>query len=129
MGKTFEESMSSIAASVKRSAQAAYPGSAFRLGEVKEAGADSLRIACDGLELDNDDLWVNPALMQGYSPKLVGTLTGTCTCGAHTGVATTPVHKDDQTRGETGLKPGDRVVLLVTGDGQSYYVLCKVVKL
>lgn len=129
MSKTFEESMSSIASSMKKTAKQSYPGSAFRLGEVKEAGPADLTISCDGMELNNDDLWVNPALMQGYSPKLVGTLDGTCSCSAGSGVCTTPVAKDDLTRGETGLVKGDRVVLLVSGDGQTYYVLCKVVKL
>ncbi len=127
--KTFEESMASIAGTMRQTAKQSYPGSAFRLGEVLEAGPDSLRISCDGMELDNEDLWVNPALMRDYSPKLVGTLTGTCKCDLHSGTCTTQVCKDDLTRGETGLKKGDRAVLLATGDGQTYYVLCKVVKL
>ena len=70
--KTFEESMASIAGTMRQTAKQSYPGSAFRLGEVLEAGPDSLRISCDGMELDNEDLWVNPALMQDYSPSSWG---------------------------------------------------------
>ena len=76
------------------------------------------------MELTAEDLWINEDLLEGYSPKLVGALPGTCPDGG----TLTPVSADQLTRGEFALKAGDRVVLL-TLDGQDYYLLAKAVRL
>lgn len=100
------------------------PPSQFSIGEVQSAGQwEDVRIACDGLILTAEDLWVAPELLEGYSPKLVGSLPGTCPDGG----TLTPVSADQLTRGELGVKAGDRVVLL-TRDGQDYYLVGRMVK-
>ena len=49
------------------------PPSQFSIGEVQSAGQwEDVRIACDGLTLTAEDVWVAPELLEGYSPKLVG---------------------------------------------------------
>ena len=100
------------------------PTGPFCIGTVLTGGREGLKISCMGMELTADDLWINADLLEGYSPKLVGVLPGTCPDGG----TLTPVSVDQLTRGEFGLKAGDRVVLL-TLDGQDYYLLAKVVKL
>ena len=116
--------------------------------------ASPLVIRANGMELDRDDLLVDPRLLEGWEVpcslqlsltsgsvtldiggksvetslmvgdflisslplyELPGTLSGTL---AATGTLR-------QTKG--ALAPGDRVVLLPDGEGQTYIVLCKVV--
>lgn len=41
------------------------PAGGWLLGRVLQAGEGTLRLACDGLELDQDMLWVNASLVRG----------------------------------------------------------------
>lgn len=95
----------------------------FVIGEVLSAGEDTLSVRAEGLPLSRRDLWVNEALLPGYSPKLTGILPGT---GVH-GLTSTPVTRDQLTRSELAIGVGDRVVLL-TADHQTYYLICKAVR-
>lgn len=75
-------------------------GSAFRIGEILEAGRSKLRISCDGLVLESDDLWFAPGLTYHW-------------------IADT---------GDPGfLRAGERV-LLFSLDDQDYYLISKAVK-
>ena len=98
--------------------------SSFCVGVVTVGTEEGLKIQCNGLELTADQIWTNGAMRGGYSPKRGGTPPGTCPDGG----TITPVTKDQLTRGEFALKAGDRVVLL-TQDEQTYYLICKAVKL
>lgn len=95
----------------------------FVIGEVLSAGEGALSVRAEGLPLAKRDLWVNEALLPGYSPKLAGVLTGSCPDGN----TVTTVSKDQLTRSELALRAGDRVVLLTT-DHQTYYLICKAVR-
>ena len=118
----FEQSAGRIVRSMGTAARRVAPDSPIMLGKVLQA--EPLRLQCNGLTIEQDSILVNEAMKKGYSPKLVGTLTGTCPDGS----TTTPVEKDDLTRGEFALKEGDQVVVM-SPDGQIYYILCKVVAL
>ena len=118
----FEQSAGRIVRSMGAAARRVAPYSPIMLGKVLQA--EPLRLQCNGLTIEQDSILVNEAMKQGYSPKLVGTLTGTCPDGS----TTTPVEKDDLTRSEFALKEGDQVVVM-SPDGQIYYILCKVVAL
>ena len=65
-------------------------------------------------------------MLEGYIPKLIAPdpLPGTCPDGA----TSTPVTKDQLVRGEFALKAGD-IVVVMSPDEQTYYILCKVVSL
>lgn len=95
----------------------------FVVGEVLSAGAGRLKLLADGVPLAEKDLWVNEVLTEGYSPKLIGQLPGSCPDGR----TMTPVMVNQLTRGESDLKAGDRVALL-TADHQTYHLICKVVR-
>lgn len=41
------------------------PAGGWLPGRVLQAGEGTLRLACDGLELDQDMLWVNASLVRG----------------------------------------------------------------
>lgn len=74
--------------------------SAFRLGLVRVAGGGQLCIDCDGLALECDDLWVDPRLNFHWTVD----------------------------HGEAEhLRTGERVLLL-TLDGEDYYLIGKAVK-
>ena len=98
--KSFDESMTDLAASMARAAREAQTGSAFRLGKVRRAGHGVLQVDCDGLLLDREDLWLAPPLSYTWT----------------------------EDNGEYNLlRTGDRVVLL-TQDKQDYYLLARVVR-
>lgn len=119
-----DESVGTLLAAMNAQNQKNQRPSSFCVGVVTVGTEEGLKIQCNGLELTADQIWINEALLVGYSPKLVGTLPGTCPDGG----TITPVTKDQLTRGEFALKAGDRVVLL-TQDEQTYYLICKAVKL
>lgn len=124
MGKTLDESVGALLGAMEAvSGQHQSPVS-FAIGEVKVGTQEGLRVQCGGNLLTEKDIWINEALLVGYSPKLTGTLLGTCPDGE----TVTPVSKDQLKRSEFALKAGDRVVLL-TQDEQAYYLICKVVRL
>lgn len=68
------------------------------LGQVTAIGADTLQVACNGLVLGREDLWVSSNLSW----------------------------KEDD-GGANALRAGDRVVCF-TPDGDSYYIMSKVVR-
>lgn len=120
--EAFEQSAGRIASAMGAAARSVAPSSPIMLGKILQA--QPLRLEANGLTIEPDSILVNETMTKGYSPKLVGTLTGTCPDGR----TTTQVGKDDLARGELALKPGDQVVV-ASPDGQTYYILCKVVSL
>ena len=122
------------------------------LGTVVTAEPGHLVIHANGMDLDEEDLYVNPSLLPEQRPdqvavelsasratldiegknvrtaipvgsgiieqiplwELPGTLTGTLSGSIR--------------RTRTALAPGDQVVLLPDGEGQTYFVLCKAVR-
>ena len=68
------------------------------LGQVTAIGGDTLQVACNGLVLNREDLWVASHLSW-----------------------------EDGNSGPNTIKAGDRVVCF-TPDGDSYYIMCKVVR-
>lgn len=125
MAKTLDESVGAILSVMGAMNQKNQRPSSFCIGQVTAGTEEGLKIQCGGLELTADQIWINEALLTGYSPKLAGTIHGIC---SSPGSTTDEVKKDDLTREEFALKAGDRVVLL-TQDNQTYYLLCKAVKL
>lgn len=74
--------------------------SACRFGQVLEAGRGTLRISCDGLQLELEDIWINPQLSFQW---------------------------DFDNGNVNYLRKGDRVLLL-TLDDQDYYLISKGVR-
>lgn len=102
------------------------PAGGWMLGTVLQEGTGpALRVACNGMTLTGEDLWLPDYLKEGWSPGLAGTLSGTCTEG---GACTVPVEPEQLRRKEGGLKTGDQVVVAVSRDGQDYYIVCKAVR-
>ena len=98
--KTFEENAARIARSMGRAAGRSAPASPFFLGEVREAGNGKLRVNCGGMDLTAGDLYVSAGLDYRWQED--------------NGMANL-------------LRRGDRVVLL-SGDGQAYYLITRVVR-
>ena len=98
--KTFEENVTRIAQSMGKAAGQSTPASPFFLGEVREAGNGKLRVNCGGMDLTAGDLYVSAGL-------------------------------DYQWQEDNGmaylLRRGDRVVLL-SEDGQDYYLIARMVR-
>ena len=78
-------------------------GSAFRIGVILAAGDGALRISCDGLQLEPEDLWLVPGMSYKYA-----------------------IESDDGSD-DGKLRTGDRVLML-SADGQDYYLISKAVK-
>ena len=98
--KTFEENAARIARSMGRAAGRSAPASPFFLGEVREAGNGKLRVNCGGMDLTAGDLYVSTGLDYRWQED--------------NGMANL-------------LRRGDRVVLL-SGDGQDYYLIARMVR-
>ena len=138
--------MAGLGSQVQRPAQ-------FFLGTVLAGSQEGLKVACNGLELDREDIWINETLKRDYTYQvsldgrtgrffqLSGTLSGPVTCpapgcapklGSVTGGGLdsqeASMDKQDLKRLEFALKKGDIVVML-TEDLQTYYLICKVVAL
>ncbi len=96
------------------------------IGTVLDGDEETLKIQCNGQELEREDLWIPPRLLKGYSPKLAGTVQGTCS--SHGGAVTSPVGADVLARSVFGLQAGD-TVLLFSPDQQEYFIIDKVVSL
>ena len=100
----------------------------FVIGQVLTAGEAGLTVRAEGQPLSGRDLWINEALLPGYSPGLSGTLTGTAYLEPSvTAPVEVPVAAGQLTRAASPLQAGDRVVLL-TADHQTYYLICKAVR-
>ena len=81
----------------------AEPGQApggWLFGQVQQAGQGTLRVVCGGLTLDQTELHVPPGLDYAW---------------------------EEDTGGDQLLRPGDRLLVLVTADAQDYYILQKAV--
>lgn len=122
--EAFEQSAGRIASAMGAAARQVTPSAPIMLGEILQA--KPLRLQANGLTIEQDSIRINEALLEGYIPKLVALspLPGSCPHGP----TSTPVTKDQLTRGEFALKAGDQVVVM-SPDGQTYYILCKVVSL
>ena len=124
MGKTLDESVRDLMSAMGSMSRKNQRPASFAIGKVLAGSREGLRVQCGGTVLTAQDIWCDEALLAGYSPKLTGSLPGTCPDGS----TMTPVTKDQLKRSEFALKAGDRVVLL-TEDQQIYYLICKVVPL
>ena len=124
MAKTLDESVGLLLSAMGQMGAEKQGPMALAIGQVVAGSQEGLQVQCGGNVLTAADIWINEALLEGYSPKLIGSLPGTCPDGG----TNTPVTKDQLTRSEFALTAGDRVVLL-TEDEQAYYLLCKVVRL
>ena len=124
MAKTLDESVGLLLSAMGQMGSGSQGPMALAIGQVLVGSQEGLQVQCGGNVLTAADIWINGALLEGYSPKLIGSLPGTCPDGG----TNTPVTKDQLTRSEFALTAGDRVVLL-TEDEQAYYLLCKVVRL
>lgn len=124
MAKTLDESVGLLLSAMGQMGSGSQGPMALDIGQVLVGSQEGLQVQCGGNVLTAADIWINEALLEGYSPKLIGSLPGTCPDGG----TNTPVTKDQLTRSEFALTAGDRVVLL-TEDEQAYYLLCKVVRL
>ena len=124
MAKTLDESVGLLLSAMGQMGSGSQGPMALAIGQVLVGSQEGLQVQCGGNVLTAADIWINEALLEGYSPKLIGSLPGTCPDGG----TNTPVTKDQLTRSEFALTAGDRVVLL-TEDEQVYYLLCKVVML
>lgn len=107
------------------------------------------KVRADGLDLDMEDLYIAEHLTAGWVELLTGLawevtstlpekrLTGRCECGLSSGDCWV-TRPEESVEGETAeaapithgalLKPGDLVLLLRSGDGQTYYLLERLVK-
>lgn len=124
MPKTLSESAGDLLASMGKMARKSQAPVSFAIGTVKKGTQEGLQVQCGGTLLTVQDLWIDEALLEGYSPQLTGTLLGYCPDGE----TTTPVAAGQLKRDSFALRAGDRVVLL-TEDEQTYYIMCKVVRL
>lgn len=124
MAKTLDESVGLLLSAMGQMGSGSQGPMALAIGQVLVGSQEGLQVQCGWNVLTAADIWINEALLEGYSPKLIGSLPGTCPDGG----TNTPVTKDQLTRSEFALTAGDRVVLL-TEDEQAYYLLCKVVRL
>ncbi len=108
-----------------------------------------LKIRADGLDLDIEDLYIAQHLTAGWIEQLTGLawpvtstlpqkiFSGQCQCGLSSGNAWV-TRPEEEVEGETAeaapvthgalLKAGDLVLLLRSMDGQTYYVLERLVK-
>ncbi len=125
MGRPLDESVGDLLAAMGQVSRENQGPEAFAIGTVTVGSQEGLRVQCGGTELTRADLWINEALLEGYTPQLEGDLTGSCSDG---GTCAVHMEREDLSRARFALAAGDRVVLL-TQDKQIYYLLCKVVKL
>ena len=100
MSRSFDESMSAAVSALIGLGRRAAPPTAFSVGEVLRSGNGTLQVSCGELVLEPEDLYLAYGL--DYRWRI-----------------------DDG--GAEKLRRGDRVVLLSL-DGQDYYLICKAVK-
>lgn len=118
------------------------------LGRVMEIGPGRLTIQADGLTLDEEDLLVNPMLLYDAKETIKITFSdekNKLTLDVNTSVNTWPACSDielplrlydipgilsgtvEAIITSQRLQVGDQVVLLPDREGQTYFVICKVV--
>ena len=120
MPRTLDDSVGDLLTSMGKVSRGTQGPAAFAIGTVTAGTQEGLRVQCNGNELSGEDLWINEALLKGYTPQLEGTIDN--------GAYSIHVDREDLSRAQFALAAGDRVVLL-TQDDQVYYLLCKVVML
>ena len=97
---SLEESGGRIASAIVKLGGKGQAPSPFRLGEVKEAGQGRLRVSCGGLQLEREDLYLAAGLDCNWT---------------------------EDTGGPELLRSGDTVALL-SADGQTYYLIARMVR-
>lgn len=95
-----------------------------------------LKIRADGLDLDKDDLRVPESMYSNFiqDQPVEGRGVRTrlpraefiCSCGLGVGVAVRP---EEYVYGTTVVKAGDEVLLIRSEDGQTYYLVERMVRL
>lgn len=95
-----------------------------------------LKIRADGLDLDKDDLCVPESMYSNFIQDKPVTERGirtrlpakqfTCVCGLGSGTVTRP---EEYVYGATVVKAGDEVLLIRSEDGQTYYIVERMVRL
>ncbi len=79
------------------------------------------------LQIEQENMKVNQALLAGYSRRMsMGTAGATGSTTKGDGISSIGISGGTFTT-QDGLKAGEQVVLLKSGDGQQYILLCKVV--
>lgn len=97
---SLEQSGGRIASAIVKLGGQGQEPSPFRLGEVLEAGQGRLRVSCGGLQLERGDLYLAAGLDCDWT---------------------------EDTGGPELLRSGDTVALL-SGDGQTYYLVARMVR-
>lgn len=79
------------------------------------------------LQIERENMKVNQALLASYSRRMsMGTAGATGSTTKGDGISSIGISGGTFTT-QDGLKAGEQVVLLKSGDGQQYILLCKVV--
>ena len=129
-----------------RKASEAVP-SWYAVGKV--ISTSPLKIRADGMDLDLEDLYLAEHLTAGWQEQLTGlswpltaklpqkTFQGTCKCELSSGTCQV-IRTEETVEGKTAkeapathgalLHAGDQVLLLRSADGQTYYVIERLVK-
>ena len=115
----------------------------------KVIATSPLKIRADGMDLETEDLYIAEHLSAGWQERLSGLswpltaelpqkiLRGECVCGLSSGECQV-IRPEETIQGETAkeapvthgalLHVGDQVLLLRSADGQTYYVIERMVK-
>lgn len=115
----------------------------------KVIATSPLKIRADGMDLETEDLYIAEHLSAGWQERLSGlswpltaelaqkTLLGECTCSLSSGKCQV-IRPQETVTGKTAaeatathgalLRAGDQVLLIRSGDGQTYYVIERLVK-
>ena len=115
----------------------------------KVISTSPLKIRADGMDLETEDLYIAEHLSAGWQERLSGLswpltaelaqkmLLGECTCSLSSGKCQV-IRPQETVTGRTAaeatathgalLRAGDQVLLIRSGDGQTYYVIERLVK-
>lgn len=97
----------------------------FFIGTVVQP--NPLIVKIGDLQIEQENMKVNQALLAGYSRRMsMGTAGATGSTTKDDGISSIGISGGTFTT-QDGLKAGEQVVLLKSGDGQQYILLCKVV--
>ena len=97
----------------------------FFIGTVVQP--NPLIVKIGDLQIEQENMKVNQALLAGYSRRMsMGTVGATGSTTKGDGISSIGISGGTFTT-QDGLKAGEQVVLLKSGDGQQYILLCKVV--
>mgnify|MGYP002601387170 FL=1 len=97
----------------------------FFIGTVVQP--NPLIVKIGDLQIERENMKVNQALLAGYSRRMsMGTAGATGSTTKGDSISSIGISGGTFTT-QDGLKAGEQVVLLKSGDGQQYILLCKVV--